>query len=552
MKIGHRSLALIGLLSLSFGVLSTTSAHAQNVQPLQYVAVPPCRVVDTRFTPGASSPLIANTVRAFRATGTDFSGQGGTSGNCNIPVGATSVFFNFTVTGASASGFLTAYPYDQNNSTQPISSVINYSTTTSNPAIANGIAVPICDGATTACTNDFYVVANVGTTNLVVDVVGYFSPDIGNSNTATGRDALKSNTTGSYNTANGSTALQFNTTGFSNTATGSLALLSNTTGSSNTAAGTSALYSNTTGFSNTATGTSALYSNTTGDSNTANGNGALDSNTTGDSNTAAGRDALRINTTGQGNVATGRAALDSNTTGSYNVALGYGAGGSLTTGSNNVDIANSGVAGESGVIRIGTPGAQTRTLIAGINGATASGGVQVFINANGQLGTLTSSRRFKRDINNLGSLSDRLLKLRPVSFRYKQATEQGEHPLQYGLIAEEVAKVFPALVQYDKEGKPFTVYYHLLTPLLLGEVQRQQAQLVSEKTQLASQKAQLASLRSENQHLRSQLTTLQAQQEQMLKLVSTRLNNLERAVEVNGKAPQAPATVLTAVPSASR
>ncbi|MBC7883812.1 MAG: tail fiber domain-containing protein [Anaerolineae bacterium] len=610
MKIGHRFLALTGLLSLSFGVLATASVHAQNVQPLQYVAVPPCRVVDTRFTPGAAAPLIANTVRAFRATGTDFSGQGGTSGSCNIPVGATSVFFNFTVTGASASGFLTAYPYNQNNSTQPNSSVINYSTTTSTPAIANGIAVLICDGGTTVCANDFYVSANVGTTNLVVDVVGYYAPDIGNNNTATGRSALFSNTTGSSNTANGLSALQsnttgsnniasgifalafnttgsnniaigsnalfnnatgnsntaiglnalfFNTLGFDNTANGNFALRNNTTGARNTATGRDALFSNTIGNNNTATGIQALVNNTTGEGNTAIGADALESNTTGSFNTANGNFALPNNTTGDNNIATGRLALNSNTTGNNNVALGSSAGFNLTTGSNNVDIANLGVAGEGGVIRIGTPGTQTRTFISGINGVTASGGVQVFINANGQLGTLTSSRRFKRDINNLGSLSDRLLKLRPVSFRYKQATEQGEHPLQYGLIAEEVAKVFPELVQYDKEGKPITVYYHLLTPLLLGEVQRQQAQLVSEKSQLTalrskeqSQQVQLTALHSDNQRLRQQLSTLQAQQEQMLKAVSTRLNNLERAVEVNGKAPQAPATVLTAVPSTSR
>jgi trimeric autotransporter adhesin len=648
MKIGHRSLALTGLLSLSFGVLSTTPAHAQNVQPLQYVAVPPCRVVDTRSTPGAPAPLIANTVRAFRTTGTDFSGQGGISGSCNIPSGATSVFLNFTVIGAQASGFLTAYPFDQNNSTQPNSSVINYSTTTSSPAIANGIAVPICNSSTTTCANDFYVVANQGTTNLAVDVVGYYAPDIGNSNTAIGSSALQSNTTGSNNTANGYGALLSNTTGSfntangygalisntigeentaigggallknttgkENTAIGSSALFSNTTGKENTAIGSSALFSNTTGDNNTAIGLSALFSNTTGSFNSANGSNALFSNTTGSSNTAIGSSALLNNTTGSGNSANGinalasnttgfnntanginalqsnttgsfnsangLSALASNTTGSSNLALGNSAGSNLTTGSNNVDIANSGVTQDSGVIRIGTSGTQTRTFIAGISGVTASGGVQVFINANGQLGTRTSSRRFKRDINNLGSLSERLLKLRPVSFRYKQATEQGKHPLQYGLIAEEVAKVFPELVQYDKEGKPFTVYYHLLTPLMLSELQhehaknqQQQAELASEKAQLASQKAQLASLRSKEeeqqaklsslqskdqaQHaeiiqLRQQLATLQAQQEQMFKAVSARFNELERAVEVNGKAPQAPATVLTAVPSASR
>ena len=70
-------------------------------------------------------------------------------------------------------------------------------------------------------------------------------------------------------------------------------------------------------------------------------------------------------------------------------------------------------------------------------------------------------------------MKGRNLNVRPVTFRYNQATASGEHPVQYGLIAEEVAKVFPDLVQYDKEGKPFTVYYHLLTPMLLNQLQKE-------------------------------------------------------------------------------
>ena len=103
---------------------------------------------------------------------------------------------------------------------------------------------------------------------------------------------------------------------------------------------------------------------------------------------------------------------------------------------------------------------------------TATDGVEVYIDSNGQLGTVTSSRRFKKDIHDMGSVTDRLMQLRPVTFRYKEAAENGAHPVQYGLIAEEVAKVYPELVQYDKAGKPFTIYYHLLTPMLLNELQK--------------------------------------------------------------------------------
>ena len=154
---------------------------------------------------------------------------------------------------------------------------------------------------------------------------------------------------------------------------------------------------------NTANGYQALYSNTTGNFNTATGFQALYSNTTGAYNTANGFYALYSNTTGGYNTANGDGALSSNTTGSFNTAVGVYAGSNLTTGSNNIDIGNvdpstfdsTDVAGESNTIRIGRPGTQTATFIAGINGVTSSGGLAVYINANGRLGTNTSSRRFK-------------------------------------------------------------------------------------------------------------------------------------------------------------
>ena len=84
----------------------------------------------------------------------------------------------------------------------------------------------------------------------------------------------------------------------------------------------------------------------------------------------------------------GTNALLADTTGASNVALGNAAGSSLTTGANNIDIANKGVAGEAGKIRIGTPGTQTATFLAGVNGVTIPGPTKtVVINAKGQLGT---------------------------------------------------------------------------------------------------------------------------------------------------------------------
>jgi trimeric autotransporter adhesin len=129
---------------------------------------------------------------------------------------------------------------------------------------------------------------------------------------------------------------------------------------------------------------------------------------------------------------------------------------------------------DSGTIQIGTQGTQTAgTYIAGIYGATATSALPVYVNSNGQLGTVLSSRRFKEQIADMGDSSSKLLQLRPVTFFYKPEYDDGSHQLQYGLIAEEVAKVYPEMVAYDKDGLILTVKYQLLAPMLLNEVRKQ-------------------------------------------------------------------------------
>ena len=102
--------------------------------------------------------------------------------------------------------------------------------------------------------------------------------------------------------------------------------------------------------------------------------------------------------------------------------------------------------------------------------------VTVMIDSAGQLGTVSSALRFKQDVADMGESTGKLLDLRPVLFRYKQHIEErgDSAPTEYGLIAEEVAEVFPDLVVYDEEGEPFTVKYHLLSSMLLNELQKQQ------------------------------------------------------------------------------
>jgi hypothetical protein len=211
-------------------------------------------------------------------------------------------------------------------------------------------------------------------------------------NTASGAVALYSNPSGSYNTASGVYALTYNTTGDNNTAVGFEALTLNTTGVNNTASGNNALYSNKQGYNNTATASDALKFNNIGYDNTASGVAALYSNTIGNYNEASGHDALYFNTSGAGNGAIGQAALFFNTTGSYKVAVGYAAGYNQTTGSSNIYISHRGVAAESGVIRVGTPGTQTETYIAGVENVKITGEA-VYVTSSGQLGVLASSER---------------------------------------------------------------------------------------------------------------------------------------------------------------
>src|SRR5262249_27258483 len=160
---------------------------------------------------------------------------------------------------------------------------------------------------------------------------------------------------------------------------------------------------------------------------------------------ATGVNALIENITGNFNTATGFFALAANTTGNRNIAVGSGAGQNLTTGSNNIDIGNLGVAGESNTIRIGTEGVQRAVAIAGIRGGVVARGVGVLVGIHGGLGTATSSARFKEAIKPMGRASEAILSLKPVTFRYKRALDPEGIP-QFGLVAEEVAKVNPDLV----------------------------------------------------------------------------------------------------------
>ncbi len=378
---------------------------------------------------------------------------------------------------------------------------------------------------------------NTGNFNTAEGYRSLYHNTTGGNNTATGVQALFSNTTGNYNTALGVNALYRNTTGRENTAAGLQALFNNTTGIQNTALGLSALYRNTTGESNTATGWQALFNNTIGNYSTANGYQALASqtdaccntatgfrallhNSTGSGNTAIGTEALFDNTTGGNNTAIGDQALSNNTTGRDNIALGDHAGENLTTGNNNIDIGTGGVAGESNTIRIGN--VQAATYISGISGKTAAGGAAVFVAPGGKLGTVTSSRRFKKDIADMNAASETLLALRPVTFRYNPELDKAGIP-QYGLVAEEVAEVNPDLVVRDEKGEIYTVRYEAVNAMLLNEFLKEHRKVQELKSTAVKQETTIAELKKDFRVTVAQLTARLEEQQSQIQKVSAQL-----------------------------
>ena len=369
-----------------------------------------------------------------------------------------------------------------------------------------------------------------GINNAAAGFVALSSNTTGSNNTASGNGALLSNTIGNSNTATGFAALASNTTGGTNSASGTQALQKNTTGSDNTATGANALLLNTTGAGNTASGSNALSSNTTGIGNTASGMSALRSNTTGNDNIASGDGALRFNTTGDFNVAIGANALLNSTTGDNNIAIGLQAGSNLTGGSNNIYIGNVGVTiPESSTIRIGQV-TQTRAFIAGIRGITtgSASAIPVLVDSAGQLGTVSSSRRVKDDISDMGDASSKLMKLRPVTFHYKTDKNPKGRTLQYGLVAEEVAKVAPGLVARSADGRIETVYYQFLAPMLLNEVQKQQRTIDRQIARIAELEQDRERQTAEIAQLKRQTARIEALENQASRM-GLLLGRLEQA-----------------------
>ena len=319
--------------------------------------------------------------------------------------------------------------------------------------------------------------------------------------------------------------------GSNNTATGVQALFNNTTGIWNTAIGADALFSNsnsnTTATANTATGVFALYSNDAGYSNIASGEQTLYNNTTGTGNTAIGDRALGFNTTGISNTASGIRALYNLSSGSGNLAVGAFAGIALTDGDNNIYVgSDAGAATESNTIRIGTQGTPDRYLyIADIRGTSITGGVAVGVSSSGQLGVMPSSARYKEAIQPMDKASEAILALKPVTFRYKKEIDPERTP-EFGLIAEDVEKVNPALVARDAQGKVYTVRYDAVNAMLLNE-------FLKAHRKMQEQEATIAQLKSTGREQQNEIAVLKAELKEQRALIQKVNLRRERLRTIN-------------------
>src|SRR6266536_5039376 len=402
-----------------------------------------------------------------------------------------------------------------------------------------------------------------GLWNTALGAFTLFGDSNGNGNTAVGINGLRNNVTGAFNTAVGLNALYFNngdptngeasfnsafgtyalfhnTTGFDNCAFGASALISNNTGTYNASFGLNALQSNTSGYSNTAIGAYTLENNTgslntavgvialgrngDGMSNTATGASALASNTTGNSNTAMGHHALLSNDTGGINTAIGVHALRANISGGANTAIGYGAGANVTTGSFNVYIGTNvgGVADEVG-----------HTYISNIASTQQNLSPVTVDLATGLLGHEFSSQRYKEDIKPMANASEALFALKPVTYRYKKEVDKSQ-ARDYGLIAEEVAKVDSNLAVRDGKGQIESVRYTAINAMLLNEFLKEHKKIDAQRTRIERQEATITGLKSVVAQQQKSFT----KQEEKIQALTEGLQKVNAQIEATKTRPQ--------------
>jgi hypothetical protein len=104
----------------------------------------------------------------------------------------------------------------------------------------------------------------------------------------------------------------------------------------------------------------------------------------------------------------------------------------------------------------------------------------------------------------MNKASEAILGLKPVTFRYKPNLDPDGIP-QFGLVAEDVAKVNPDLVVRDKEGKPYTVRYEAVNAMLLNEFLKEHRTVEELKKELAALTATVKEQAAQIQKVRTDL-----------------------------------------------
>ena len=171
-----------------------------------------------------------------------------------------------------------------------------------------------------------------------------------------------------------------------------------------------------------------------------------------------------------------------------------------------------GIASSGPVSIVGVSSSITSTPLTLINLPIANN-TALTVNANGQVSIATSSGRFKENIRSLDEQAEKMYALNPVKFDYKK--EHGGAKNQLGLIAEEVEKYLPELVVYQDDGKPYSLAYQMLIPLLVKEIQKHKNNIEQQAAESQEQK----------KTIEEQKKTLACLIEQVARLVARMENN---------------------------
>jgi Chaperone of endosialidase len=138
----------------------------------------------------------------------------------------------------------------------------------------------------------------------------------------------------------------------------------------------------------------------------------------------------------------------------------------------------------------------------------------VFVNNAGEMGTVLSpppsSARFKEEIKPMGKVSEAILALKPVTFRYKKDIDPQRTP-QLGLVAEEVAKVSPDLVTRDEKGQLYTVRYEAVNAMLLNEFVKEHGKVEQLEATAAKQAKEIQELKATVKEQAAQIQKVSAQ-----------------------------------------